>query len=129
MRAATISLSLFGLLAPMAAHAETLEVVMNNRGEYGSMVYEPDFVAIAPGDTVITDTLDAWGADATGAFVGARPNPMTGPFFIEGAEIFGGHPGEITFMDRIALAAQQLGAFGIKLNAHHLIPASAAIFG
>lgn len=43
-------------------------------------------LSIAPGDTVITDTLDAWGADATGAFVGARPNPMTGPFLVEGAE-------------------------------------------
>ncbi|MEF2550092.1 acetamidase/formamidase family protein [Aurantimonas sp. A2-1-M11] len=43
-------------------------------------------LAIAPGDTVITDTLDARGVDATGAALATRPNPMTGPFFVEGAE-------------------------------------------
>lgn len=41
---------------------------------------------IADGDTVITDTLDASGLDAQDVAVGHRPNPMTGPFFIEGAE-------------------------------------------
>lgn len=34
------------------ASAETLEVKMLNRGEKGAMVYEPDFLRIAPGDTV-----------------------------------------------------------------------------
>ncbi len=41
---------------------------------------------VADGDTVITDTLDASGLDAGEAAAGARPNPMTGPFYIEGAE-------------------------------------------
>ena len=41
---------------------------------------------IADGDTVITDTIDASGLDAREITAGARPNPMTGPFFIEGAE-------------------------------------------
>jgi amidase len=41
---------------------------------------------IADGDTVVTDTIDASGLDAREAAVGGRPNPMTGPFFIEGAE-------------------------------------------
>lgn len=41
---------------------------------------------IADGDTVITQTLDAHGFDNTGAQPGRDPNPMTGPFFIEGAE-------------------------------------------
>jgi acetamidase/formamidase len=41
---------------------------------------------IADGDTVITDTIDASGLDANEAQAMHGPNPMTGPFFIEGAE-------------------------------------------
>lgn len=41
---------------------------------------------VADGDTVITDTVDASGLDAREMTVAPRPNPMTGPFFIEGAE-------------------------------------------
>jgi amidase len=41
---------------------------------------------IADGDTVVTNTIDASGLDARENAVGSRPNPMTGPFFIEGAE-------------------------------------------
>jgi amidase len=41
---------------------------------------------IADGDTVITDTVDGYGLDAHEAEVTERTNPMTGPFFIEGAE-------------------------------------------
>ncbi len=41
---------------------------------------------VADGDTVVTDTIDASGLDAHDATVAPRPNPMTGPFFIEGAE-------------------------------------------
>ena len=39
------------LLAP-AAFAETYEVKMLNKGESGSMVFEPAFIAAAPGDTI-----------------------------------------------------------------------------
>jgi acetamidase/formamidase len=41
---------------------------------------------IGDGDTVVTDTIDASGLDAHEVRVAPRPNPMTGPFFIEGAE-------------------------------------------
>lgn len=41
---------------------------------------------VADGDTVVTDTVDASGLDAREMAVASRPNPMTGPFFIEGAE-------------------------------------------
>lgn len=40
------------MLVAVAAQAETFEVKMLNRGEKGAMVYEPDFLRIAPGDTV-----------------------------------------------------------------------------
>ncbi len=41
---------------------------------------------ISPGDTVITKTLDAWGDDERGVKRADNPNPLTGPFYIEGAE-------------------------------------------
>src|SRR5262245_30207752 len=46
---------------------------------------EPCLV-IADGDTVITDTIDAVGDDAGGVSRARKPNPMTGPFLIGGAE-------------------------------------------
>jgi len=41
---------------------------------------------VADGDTIVADTVDASGLDAHEVPVAVRPNPMTGPFFIEGAE-------------------------------------------
>ncbi|GLS41711.1 hypothetical protein GCM10010869_73080 [Mesorhizobium tianshanense] len=45
-------LTLFLSLATSSACAETHDIKMLNRNETGPMVYEPDFVQIAPGDTV-----------------------------------------------------------------------------
>jgi acetamidase/formamidase len=41
---------------------------------------------IAPGDSVITTTVDADGRDASGQQVTAAGNPQTGPFYVESAE-------------------------------------------
>ena len=41
---------------------------------------------VADGDTVVTDTIDASGRDVREVAVASGPNPMTGPFYIEGAE-------------------------------------------
>ena len=41
---------------------------------------------VADGDTIVTDTIDASGLDAREVAIAIGPNPMTGPFFIEGAE-------------------------------------------
>ena len=41
---------------------------------------------VADGDTIVTDTIDASGLDAQEVAIAIGPNPMTGPFFIEGAE-------------------------------------------
>jgi amidase len=43
-------------------------------------------LTIADGDTVVAATVDAWGIDRHDKQVGAAPNPMTGPFFVVGAE-------------------------------------------
>ena len=50
-----------------------------------SFAHEP-VLRIAPGDRVITKTIDARGYDETGTEVAGRWNPETGPFYIEGAE-------------------------------------------
>jgi amidase len=47
---------------------------------------EPPILVLNPGDTVRTRTLDAHGFDERDEPVGTRPNPLTGPFGIEGAE-------------------------------------------
>jgi len=59
---------------------------------------------IADGDSVITATLDAHGFDAEEARPGQDPNPMTGPFFIEGAA-----PGDglAVTIDSIAMTRRQ----------------------
>ena len=51
-----------------------------------TMGAHPPVLHIAPGDTVITTTVDAVGVNARGEEVARRPNPQTGPFFIDGAE-------------------------------------------
>jgi len=51
MRALLLGLSLF-LTAFQFAQAEMHEVKMLNRNASGPMVYEPDFLQVAPGDTV-----------------------------------------------------------------------------
>jgi acetamidase/formamidase len=47
--------------------------------------HEP-VLRIAEGDTVVTTTVDARGRDARDAQVAGRPNPLTGPFYVEHAE-------------------------------------------
>jgi acetamidase/formamidase len=50
----------------------------------------PPVLRIRPGDRVVTRTIDARGFDAENRKVGERPNPQTGPFYVEGAE-----PGDV----------------------------------
>ena len=47
--------------------------------------HEP-VLTIASGDRVVTSTSDAFGHGRDGTSVAARGNPLTGPFFVEGAE-------------------------------------------
>ncbi len=46
----------------------------------------PVLARIGPGDTVITKTLDSGGQDLHGEHLHESGNPLTGPFYIEGAE-------------------------------------------
>jgi amidase len=52
---------------------------------YTTMGSHPLALRIAPGDTVVTTTVDSIGQDATGEPVTPGFNPMTGPFLVEGA--------------------------------------------
>ena len=51
MRYAVFTATLLAL-SPSLAFSDIFEVKMLNRGEAGSMVYEPDFLELQPGDTV-----------------------------------------------------------------------------
>ncbi|BCH30602.1 amidase [Mesorhizobium sp. L-8-10] len=46
----------------------------------------PPALAVASGDTVITETVDAHGIDKDGVQRASEPNPMNGPIFVTGAE-------------------------------------------
>jgi amidase len=41
---------------------------------------------VLPGDTVVTKTIDGDGFDERNVRIAGEPNPLTGPFFVEGAE-------------------------------------------
>lgn len=62
-----------------------------------SFAHKP-VLRIRPGDRVVTRTIDARGFDFQNRKVGERPNPQTGPFYVEGAE-----PGDVlvVYMEKI----------------------------
>lgn len=83
---AVCALAIAGSL-PMNAETHRFEpTVFHNTFSFA----HPPVLHIKPGDRVITKTIDARGFDAQNNKVGERPNPQTGPFFVEGAE-----PGDV----------------------------------
>ena len=64
----------------MTTHRFSPSRFYNTIGSHGQAL------AIADGDTVITETLDAHGFDSRGVKRADRPNPMTGPVAVRGAE-------------------------------------------
>lgn len=80
----------------------------------------PPLARITPGAAVATRTIDASGRDETGKLVADPSNPLTGPFYVEGAE-----PGDaiaVTF-NRIRMnrnwgwSAYRLGLFSLTPQA------------
>ncbi len=53
---------------------------------YNSIGSHEPALSVGDGDTVVTETLDAHGFDRHGESCADGPNPMTGPFFVSGAE-------------------------------------------
>lgn len=88
---------------PMAAQAETHEVRMLNRGEAGAMVFEPAFLRIATGDSVIFRAIDR-GHNAE----------VIKEMLPEGASGFKGGINE-----EITVTFDQTGAYGYKCAPHY----------
>ncbi len=64
----------------MAEHLFSPTHYFTNMGSHAPVL------TIAPGDSVRTTTVDARGYDAANAQVTAPGNPMTGPFYVDGAQ-------------------------------------------
>ncbi len=73
------------LALPLFAAAQPRAIVATRF--YNSFDHRHEVLArIKPGETIATRTLDASGYDENTKKLGERSNPLTGPFFIEGAE-------------------------------------------
>src|SRR5579864_6852505 len=80
-----LRLILFVTFAALPIVAETHQLVADRYYRTFSHA-SPVLKRIKPGDVVITKTLDSGGQDYRGEHMSEAGNPLTGPFFIEGAE-------------------------------------------
>ncbi len=86
-----------------AAQAAEHEILMLNRGDKGAMVFQPDFVRAAPGDTI--------------KFIATDPGhnaELIAGMFPEGAATFRGKINE-----EITYTLEVEGAYGIKCAPHY----------
>jgi len=90
------------LFASVAA-AETFEIKMLNKGEEGSMVFEPAFVAAQPGDTITFIPTDK----------GHNAEIIKG-MFPEGFETF-----KSKMNKEFSITLDQEGLYGIKCTPHY----------
>lgn len=86
----------------LPATAETLKVEMRNRGEKGSMVFEPDFLAIKPGDSV--------------KFIATHKSHNAASIDGMVPEGYAGFKGKIN--EEIEVTFNQPGFYGIKCSPH-----------
>ena|SRR5258707_964820 len=77
--------TLSALLSAAALLAETHQIVPDHYFRTFSHT-NPVLQRIKPGDVVITKTVDSSGQNYRGEQVTPGSNPLTGPFYIEGAE-------------------------------------------
>jgi amidase len=116
------ALALFGvvLLSP-ALRADTHRFVPTQFYTTYSFAHPP-VLRIKPGDRVITETVDAGGANRLGQTVTQGPNPQTGPFFVEGAE-----PGDVLVVRIEKIETNRATAYSGSLLAPYSVdPASIA---
>jgi acetamidase/formamidase len=76
----------------------------------------PPVLRIAPGDRVITKTVDARGFDENEREVAGRWNPETGPFYIEGAE-----PGDMLVVRIEKIEPNRKTAWSAQVLAPHAV--------
>ncbi|MFD1198669.1 pseudoazurin [Brucella gallinifaecis] len=91
------------VFSALPALAETFEVKMMNRGEKGSMVFEPDFLKVAPGDKVKFIATNKSHNAATIDGMVPEGNP--------------GFKGKIN--EEIEVTFDQPGFYGIKCSPHY----------
>lgn len=108
----------FALLAPAARPAVVPHTVTPAVYHHTFAARHPVLARIKPGDTVRTRTLDAGGQDERGLRRAEPGNPLTGPFFIEGAE-----PGDglLVRLNRIRIN-RNWGWSGFRLLLNALLP-------
>jgi amidase len=66
---------------------------------YSTLAAHAPVLRVADGDVVVTETLDAHGFDKAMVKRGGDTNPMTGPFFVEGAE-----PGDVLCVEILRIS-------------------------
>lgn len=91
------------VLFSSATYAETIEIRMLNRGEHGSMVYEPDYVALKPGDSL--------------HFVSGNKSHNAASIDGMVPEGYPGFKGKID--EEITVTFDQPGFYGIKCSPHY----------
>ena len=119
LRSSSFAIALFilGISNAAVVNAEIHEVVATNYYDTFSHTH-PVLKRIQPGDTIITKTLDASGRDEVGVVRGGAKNPLTGPFYVEGAE-----PGDalIVHLTKVRLN-RSWGYSGYRLMLNSLSP-------
>ncbi len=88
---------------PASARAAEFEVLMLNKGAKGAMVFEPDFIAAAPGDTI--------------RFVPADKGHNVET--IKGMLPAGATPVKSKFNEEVVVTFDQEGVYGLKCTPHY----------
>ena len=92
-----------GLAFAGVANAAEIEIKMLNKGEKGAMVFEPDFVRAAPGDTIRFVPTDK-----------SHNAELIKGMFPDGAEMFKGKLNE-----EIVVTLDKEGVYGVKCAPHY----------
>jgi amidase len=80
----TLILSL--ILLTLTAFGQPKTIEFKPKAYYRKFSHKtPPTLRISPGDTLVSETVDAGGFDKTGKSVAESGNPQTGPFYVEGA--------------------------------------------
>lgn len=99
----TIAATLAGLLLAGTAQAADHQVQMLNKGEKGAMVFQPDFILAAPGDTVTFVPTDK-----------SHDAESIKDMIPEGATPFKGKMNE-----QITVTVDKEGVYGVKCTPHY----------
>ncbi len=83
---------------------------------YNTIGSHPPVLEIADGDCVVTTTVDAGGSDASGRQITEPFNPMTGPFFVAGAQ-----PGDTLAVTFDAMAPNRATGYTRSVLAPHVV--------